>query len=136
AGALLGGLLGGVVGLQVALWIAVTGGVVGALLLLPSPLPRFRLPQRRARWREAAACGQNVRMRTIALEEHFWTAALAEPPGTGVLARPGGRQLDEALRDLGKARLPDMDAPGVDMQGLSPAQPAPQRLARPQRPAA
>jgi len=45
AGALLGGLLGGAAGLQVALWIAVAGGVVGALLLLPSPLPRFRLPQ-------------------------------------------------------------------------------------------
>jgi hypothetical protein len=40
-----GGLLGGAVGLQVALWIAVAGGVVGALLLLPSPLPRFRLPR-------------------------------------------------------------------------------------------
>ena len=45
AGALLGGLLGGAVGLEAALWIAVAGGVMGALLLLPSPLPRFRLPQ-------------------------------------------------------------------------------------------
>jgi MFS family permease len=44
AGALLGGLLGGALGLQAALWIAVAGGVAGALLLLPSPLPRFRLP--------------------------------------------------------------------------------------------
>jgi MFS family permease len=43
-GALLGGLLGTVLGLRQALWIAVAGGVVGALLLLPSPLPRFRLP--------------------------------------------------------------------------------------------
>jgi uncharacterized protein len=65
---------------------------------------------------------------TIALEEHFWTAALAEPPGTGVLARRGGRQLDEALRDLGKARLADMDAAGIDMQVLSHAQPAAQGL--------
>lgn len=43
-GALLGGVLGAAIGLQVTLWIAVCGGVLGALLLLPSPLPRFRLP--------------------------------------------------------------------------------------------
>ena len=67
-------------------------------------------------------------MRTIALEEHFWTAALAAPPGTGVLARSGGRLLDEALRDLGEARLADMDAAGIDMQVLSHAQPAAQGL--------
>jgi MFS family permease len=44
AGALLGGLLGTEAGLRPALWIAVTGGVAGAMLLLPSPLPRFRMP--------------------------------------------------------------------------------------------
>src|SRR5262249_57095415 len=70
-------------------------------------------------------------MRTIALEEHFWTAALAAPPGTGVLGGRGGRQLDEALRDLGKARLADMDAAGIDMQVLSHVQPAAQGLAGP-----
>ena len=43
-GALLGGLLGSMLGLRQTLWIAVAGGVFGALLLLPSPLPRFRLP--------------------------------------------------------------------------------------------
>jgi MFS family permease len=43
-GALLGGLLGTALGLQTALWVAVTGGVVGAVVLLPSPLPRYRLP--------------------------------------------------------------------------------------------
>jgi MFS family permease len=43
-GALLGGLLGAALGLRPALWIAVAGGVFGALLLLPSPLPRFRIP--------------------------------------------------------------------------------------------
>jgi MFS family permease len=42
-GALLGGLAGTVLGLRPALWIAVAGGVAGALLLVPSPLPRFRL---------------------------------------------------------------------------------------------
>jgi len=43
-GALLGGLLGTTVGLRPALWVAVIGGVVGAVLLVPSPIPRFRLP--------------------------------------------------------------------------------------------
>jgi MFS family permease len=43
-GALLGGLLGSAAGLRPALWVAVIGGVVGAALLVPSPLPRFRLP--------------------------------------------------------------------------------------------
>jgi MFS family permease len=44
-GALLGGLLGAAAGLRPALWVAVIGGVVGAALLVPSPLPRFRLPE-------------------------------------------------------------------------------------------
>jgi MFS family permease len=43
-GALLGGVLGATAGLRPALWVAVIGGVVGAALLVPSPLPRFRLP--------------------------------------------------------------------------------------------
>jgi len=44
-GALLGGLFGAALGLHAALWIAVIGGVVGAALLVPSPLPRFRMPE-------------------------------------------------------------------------------------------
>jgi MFS family permease len=43
-GALLGGILGSQIGLRPALWIAVIGGLLGAALLVPSPLPRFRLP--------------------------------------------------------------------------------------------
>jgi MFS family permease len=43
-GALLGGLLGTQLGLRHALWIATAGGVLGFLLLLPSPLPGFRMP--------------------------------------------------------------------------------------------
>jgi MFS family permease len=43
-GALLGGLLGSAIGLTPALWMAVAGGVIGAVLLVPSPLPRYRLP--------------------------------------------------------------------------------------------
>ncbi len=68
-------------------------------------------------------------MRTIALEEHFWTDELAAAPGTGVLARPGGARLDAALRDVGAARIADMDAAGIDVQVLSHAQPAAQAMA-------
>jgi uncharacterized protein len=67
-------------------------------------------------------------MRTIALEEHFWTPDLAVPPGTGILARANGRQLDEALRDLDAERLADMDAAGIDLQVISHVQPAAQGL--------
>jgi MFS family permease len=43
-GALLGGLLGSSVGLRPALWVATLGGVTGFALLLPTPLPGYRLP--------------------------------------------------------------------------------------------
>jgi MFS family permease len=43
-GALLGGWIGTMLGLRPTLWIAVAGGVAGSLLLLPSPLPSFRMP--------------------------------------------------------------------------------------------
>ena len=67
-------------------------------------------------------------MRTIALEEHFWTAELAAAAGTGPLARPNGHELDAALRDLGKDRIADMDAAGIDLEVVSHAQPAAQGL--------
>lgn len=44
AGALLGGLIGTAIGLRPALWIAALGGIAGFFLLLPSPLPGYRLP--------------------------------------------------------------------------------------------
>ena len=66
-------------------------------------------------------------MRTIALEEHFWTPALASPPGTGVLALLG-EDLDAQLRDLGEGRLAGMDAAGIDMQVISHNAPAAQHL--------
>jgi MFS family permease len=47
-GALVGGTLGTLIGLRFTLWIAVIGGVVGALSLLASPLPRFRMPSAEA----------------------------------------------------------------------------------------
>ena len=43
-GALVGGLLGSAIGLRPALWVAVGGGMAGFALLLPTPLPRYRLP--------------------------------------------------------------------------------------------
>jgi MFS family permease len=43
-GALAGGILGSSLGLRSTLWIGVVGGFAGALLLLASPLPRFRMP--------------------------------------------------------------------------------------------
>jgi MFS family permease len=43
-GALAGGLFGTVLGLRPTLWIATVGGLAGFAVLLPSPLPRFRLP--------------------------------------------------------------------------------------------
>jgi MFS family permease len=44
AGALLGGVIGSAAGVKPALWVAVLGGIAGAALLVPSPLPRFRMP--------------------------------------------------------------------------------------------
>jgi MFS family permease len=43
-GALVGGALGTFIGLRPTLWIAAIGGMTGFLFLLPSPLPRFRMP--------------------------------------------------------------------------------------------
>ena len=58
-------------------------------------------------------------MRTIALEEHFWTTELAAPPGTGILARPDGPRLGAALLDLDEERIASMDAAAIDVQVLS-----------------
>jgi MFS family permease len=44
-GALAGGLLGSLIGLHATLWIAAVGGMAGFVLLLPSPLPSYRLPE-------------------------------------------------------------------------------------------
>ena len=70
----------------------------------------------------------NTGMRTIALEEHFWTAELAAPPGTGPAAVWGPR-IGDQLGDLGALRLTDMDANGIDLQVISHAPPAAQGLA-------
>jgi MFS family permease len=43
-GALAAGLLGTVLGLRATLWVGAIGGMAGFAVLLPSPLPRYRLP--------------------------------------------------------------------------------------------
>jgi predicted MFS family arabinose efflux permease len=43
-GGLVGGALGTLIGLRPTLWIATIGGLAGFVWLLPSPLPRFRMP--------------------------------------------------------------------------------------------
>ena len=66
-------------------------------------------------------------MRTIALEEHFWTPELAGNTGTGSLAMFGPR-IGNQLGDLGELRLADMDANGIDFQVISHVAPAAQGL--------
>jgi MFS family permease len=43
-GALAGGTLGTVIGPRPTLWVAAIGGMLGFLVLLPTPLPAFRMP--------------------------------------------------------------------------------------------
>ncbi len=44
-GALAGGLLGTLIGPRATLWVAAFGGLTGFLLLLPTPVRSFRLPE-------------------------------------------------------------------------------------------
>ncbi len=44
-GALTGGLLGTLIGPRATLWVAAAGGTLGFLLLLPTSLPSFRMPE-------------------------------------------------------------------------------------------
>ncbi|HZR53979.1 MAG TPA: MFS transporter [Streptosporangiaceae bacterium] len=43
-GAVLGGVVASQIGLRPALWIATVGGLAGFFLLLPTPIPRYRMP--------------------------------------------------------------------------------------------
>src|ERR1700729_2655733 len=51
-------------------------------------------------------------MRTIALEEHFWTAELAAPAGTGPLARPEAGAGAAARRAFDRLALAGARHPG------------------------
>jgi hypothetical protein len=68
-------------------------------------------------------------MRVIALEEHFWTPAVAE--AIGALRNPDAgpeSELGANLADLGERRLAAMDASGVDLQVISHTTPGVQHL--------
>jgi MFS family permease len=43
-GALLGGFLGTLVGPRTTLWVAAIGGMTSFLVLLPTPIPKYRMP--------------------------------------------------------------------------------------------
>ncbi|HWD76402.1 MAG TPA: hypothetical protein VG371_14775, partial [Solirubrobacteraceae bacterium] len=56
-------------------------------------------------------------MRVIALEEHFWTPAIAEAIGTERSPKAGsGSPIHADLADLGERRLAAMDAGDIDLQ--------------------
>jgi predicted TIM-barrel fold metal-dependent hydrolase len=68
-------------------------------------------------------------MRVIALEEHFWTPAIAE--AIGALRNPDAgpdSPLGANLGDLGEGRLAAMDANGIDLQVISHTTPGVQHL--------
>ena len=68
-------------------------------------------------------------MRVIALEEHFWTPAIAE--AIGALRNhdaASGSPLGADLADLGERRLAAMDAAGIALQVISHTTPGVQHL--------
>jgi predicted TIM-barrel fold metal-dependent hydrolase len=69
-------------------------------------------------------------MRVIALEEHFWTPAVAD--AIGALRNPdtttSQSPLAANLEDLGEGRLAAMDAAGIDLQVISHTTPGVQHL--------
>jgi predicted TIM-barrel fold metal-dependent hydrolase len=68
-------------------------------------------------------------MRVIALEEHFWTPAIAQ--AVGALRNPDAgpdSPLGANLADLGERRLAAMDAAGIDLQVISHTTPGVQHL--------
>ena len=68
-------------------------------------------------------------MRVIALEEHFWTLAIAA--AIGALRNPDAgpdSPLGADLADLGERRIAAMDASGIDLQVISHTTPGVQHL--------
>jgi len=69
-------------------------------------------------------------MRVIALEEHFWTPAIAE--AIGALRNPDTEVSESPLAanllDLGERRLAAMDEAGIDLQVISHTTPGVQHL--------
>src|ERR1700753_1115632 len=67
-------------------------------------------------------------MRTIALEEHYATAAFLNGPGSWHKSRPG---LADQLTDLGDGRIAAMDEAGIDVSVLSLVSPGVEQLDAP-----
>ncbi|HEY2637637.1 MAG TPA: amidohydrolase family protein [Solirubrobacteraceae bacterium] len=67
-------------------------------------------------------------MRTVALEEHFWTLAIAEAAGQRNPSAGPGSELEADLADLGERRLAAMDAAGIEVQVISHTTPGVQTL--------
>ena len=72
-------------------------------------------------------------MRTITLEEHYASPGFLAGPGRSFLERaapPGNRmgRILEQVREVGAARIAEMDAAGIDMQVLSLNSPGVEQL--------
>ncbi len=63
--------------------------------------------------------------RVVALEEHYWDAAVIEHYGAAANRLPA---LKHRLLDLGELRIREMDNAGIDLQVISHANPGTQRL--------
>ncbi len=59
-GALAGGLLGTLIGTRPTLWIAAIGATFGFVLLLPTPLPKFRMPSQEEKFAPAESPAQSL----------------------------------------------------------------------------
>ena len=79
--------------------------------------------------------GKPEKMRTITFEEHFATPAFMEGPGRWIKERGEATNtqtqtavLINRLCDIGKGRIAEMDAAGIDMQAISLNSPGVEQL--------
>jgi predicted MFS family arabinose efflux permease len=82
-GAVAGGTLGALIGIRLTLWIAVIGGMTGVLWLLPSPLPRFRMPDASADGTPPARADDKAGPVDVDREDQAAPSAPAEPGVSG-----------------------------------------------------